>query len=235
MGRHAAFAGASGRDPVSADLRAVRVWDAPVRVFHWGVVILVVAAYVTWRLNWMEWHSRCGYAVLALVLFRVLWGFFGSETARFARFLAAPRAAVRHLSRALARESDRQVGHNAAGGWMVLLLVLLLLGETLSGLYVANDVADEGPFTELTPASVANAITALHSILWDALLAAIALHLLAIGVYAAAKGHNLLGPMITGRKLLPADVRQPGMASLLRAAILLGCSALATAALARFL
>jgi cytochrome b len=220
---------------MSAGLRRVRVWDVPVRVFHWGVVMLVVAAYVTWRLNWMDWHGRCGYAVLALAMFRVLWGFFGSETARFARFLAAPRAAARHLSHAFDREPDRQVGHNAAGGWMVLLLVLLLLGETLSGLYVANDVADEGPLTGLTPAAIANAITALHSILWDALLAAVVLHVLAIVVYAAAKGQNLVRPMITGSKLLPADARHPGTASLARAAILLACSALATAALARFL
>jgi cytochrome b len=220
---------------MSTSPRRVRVWDLPVRLFHWGVVTLVVAAYVTWRLNWMDWHGRCGYAVLALALFRVLWGFFGSETARFAQFLAAPRAAAHHLARAFHREPDRQVGHNAAGGWMVLLLVLLLLGETLSGLYVANDVADEGPLTRLTPPAIANAITALHSILWDALLAALALHLLAILVYAAAKGQNLLRPMITGWKVLPADVREPRMARLTRAALLLGCSALATAALARFL
>jgi cytochrome b len=216
-------------------LRRVRVWDASTRLFHWSVVLLVVAAYVTWQLNWMDWHARCGYAVLALALFRVLWGFFGSDTARFTRFLATPHVAAQHLRHAFRREPDRQAGHNAAGGWMVLLLVLLLLGEALSGLYVANDVADEGPLTALTPTPVANAITALHSILWNALLAAVALHLLAILVYAAAKGHNLLRPMITGWKLLPADVPPPRLASPVRAAILLGCSALATAALARFL
>lgn len=220
---------------MSASLRKVRVWDAPTRVFHWAVVILVIAAYVTWRLNWMDWHTRCGYALLALAVFRVLWGFFGSDTARFACFLASPREAARHLSHVLRRVPDRQAGHNPAGGWMVLLLVLLLLGETLSGLYVANDVADEGPLTELMPAAIANAITAIHWILWDALLAAVALHLLAILLYAAAKGHNLLRPMITGCKVLPTDVPQPHMASLVRAAILLASSALLTAALARFL
>jgi cytochrome b len=220
---------------MSADLRRVRVWDLPTRLFHWAVVILVIAAYVTWQLNWMDWHARCGYALLALALFRMLWGFFGSETARFRRFLASPRAAARHLSHAWHREPDRQAGHNAAGGWMVLVLLLLLLGEALSGLYVANEVADQGPLSELTPAPVANAITALHSILWDALLAAVALHLLAIALYAAAKGHNLLRPMITGWKLLPPEVRPPRIAGPVRAAILLACSALATALLARFL
>jgi cytochrome b len=218
-----------------ACIREVLVWDAATRLFHWAVAALVVAAYVTWRLNWMDWHARAGYAVLGAVLFRILLGFLGSETTRFTRFLAPPRAALRHLSRGFRREPDIQAGHNPAGGWMVVLLLLLLLGETLSGLYVANDVADEGPLTELVPAPLANAITALHSILWDALLAAVLLHLVAIFIYAAVKGHNLVLPMITGRKNLPATVPQPRMASCTRALLLLGCSALATAALIRFL
>ena len=120
----------------------------------------------------MDWHAKAGYAVLALVIFRLLWGVVGSDTARFSRFVAPPLIAISHLKHALRREPDRQVGHNPAGAWMVLLLLALLLGETLSGLYVANDVADQGPLTELVPAPIANAITALHWIFWDALLAA---------------------------------------------------------------
>jgi cytochrome b len=211
--------------------RKVRVWDSAIRLFHWLTAILVVVAYVTWRLNWMNWHAKAGNAVLTLVLFRLLWGFFGSDTARFKRFVAAPRAAVRHLAHALHREPDSHAGHNPAGGWMVLLLLALLFGEALSGVYVLNDVANQGPLTELVAAPIANAITALHWIFWDALLAAVALHLLAILVYAAAKGQNLLLPMITGWKTLPARVSQPRMASPLRASFLLGCSALAVAVL----
>lgn len=70
--------------------RAVLVWDLPVRLFHWSVVVLVVAAYVTIRLNWMDWHVRIGETLLALVLFRLLWGCFGSETARFRSFWRRP-------------------------------------------------------------------------------------------------------------------------------------------------
>jgi cytochrome b len=209
----------------------VVVWDLPTRLFHWLATALVAAAYATWRLNWMDWHVRVGSALLAVLLFRLLWGFFGSETARFSCFLASPRIAVRHLARTFRREPDRQAGHNPAGGWMVLLLLVLLLGETLTGLYVANDIADVGPLTALTPASIANAINALHAILWDALLAAVALHVAAIFVYAAAKRHNLLVPMITGRKTLPAGIGQPRMVSLLRAGFLLACSGIAAAAL----
>jgi cytochrome b len=213
----------------------IQVWDAPTRLFHWLTAALVLAAYVTWRLDWMDWHAKAGYAVLALVIFRLLWGVVGSDTARFSRFVTSPRSAISHLKHALRRESDHQVGHNPAGAWMVLLLLALLLGETLSGLYVANDVADQGPLTELVPARIANAITALHWILWDALLAAIALHVLAIAIYAIAKGHDLLTPMVTGRKLQPHDAPHPHIGSLVRASLLLGVSALAVAVLVNVL
>ncbi|MGH6681639.1 MAG: cytochrome b/b6 domain-containing protein, partial [Bradyrhizobium sp.] len=202
------------------DSRTVLVWDAPTRLFHWLVVGLVLAAYVTFRLRWMGWHEGIGYTLLALVFFRVLWGFFGSETARFVGLLASPRGAAHHLLHLFHREPDRQVGHNPAGGWMVLLLLGLLLGECLTGLYLNNDIANEGPLTELVPASVANLIDALHTILWQALLAAMALHILAILIYAAVKRQNLVLPMFSGRKALPAGTRSPALAGAARALLL---------------
>jgi cytochrome b len=211
--------------------RIVLVWDIPIRVFHWLIVALIAAAYATWRLNWMVLHGWVGDAVLTLVLFRLLWGFLGSETARFSRFLTSPRIVFQHLKHALRAEPDRQVGHNPAGGWMVLLLLALLLAETLTGLYVANDIADEGPLTELVPTWAANAIAASHAILWDALLAAIVLHVLAIAGFAAIKGQNLLRPMITGTKLLPASTPAPRAGSAPRAVLLLLGCAVATALL----
>ena len=167
----------SGMD--ESDWRRVPVWDAPTRLFHWLVVALVVACYVTFRLNWMDWHAWAGEAVLALLLFRLLWGVFGSDTARFSHFIAPPAAAIRHLMHLHHREPDIGVGHNPAGGWMVIAMIAILLGQTLTGLYENNDIADEGPLTELVPARVADLIADLHTILWDVLLAVIALHLLA--------------------------------------------------------
>jgi cytochrome b len=225
-------------EPVNTQKQAARpvlVWDVPTRLFHWLVVVLVAAAYATSELNWMGWHVRIGEMLLTLVLFRLLWGFFGSDTARFRNFMSAPAAAWQHLRHVLRREADLQVGHNSAGGWMVLLLLALLLGETLSGLYVNNDVADDGPLTQWVPASIANAITTLHTILWDALLAAVALHVLAIAVYAVAKGHNLLRPMLTGRKRLPERIRAPRQASTIRALLLLVLSATLVTLLATYL
>ncbi len=215
--------------------RVVRVWDAPVRLFHWLIVTLVAAAYATWRLNWMAWHGRIGDALLVLLLFRLLWGFFGSETAQFSRFLTSPRAALEHLKYALVREPDRQVGHNPAGGWMVVFLLALLLAETLTGLYVANDIADVGPLTGYVPAPAANAIEASHALLWDVLLAAIVLHLMAIAGYAAIKGQNLVRPMILGTKVLPATLAPPRIASPTRAVLLLAACAAASALLVNLL
>ena len=118
---------------------------------------------------------------------------------------------------------------------MVLLLLALLLAETLTGLYVANDIADEGPLTEVVPAWAANAIESSHAILWDVLLAAIVLHVLAIAGFAAIKGQNLLRPMITGTKVLPASVAAPRIGSPVRAVLLLLACTVATAFLANLL
>ena len=216
-------------------LHKVIVWDAATRLFHWLTVALVIACYVSWRVNWMDWHAWTGEALLALVLFRLLWAFFGSETARFSTFLASPRTAARYLVSLLHREPDRHVGHNPVGGWVVLFLLALLLAEALTGLYVSNDVADEGPLTEIVPAVVANVITDLHSYLWYALLVAAIFHVLAILLYTAVMRHDLVTPMITGCKSLPADTKAPQLASAARAAFLLGCGALAAAALATYL
>jgi cytochrome b len=215
--------------------RIVLVWDIPIRVFHWFIVALVAAAYATWRLNWMVLHGWVGDAVLTLLLFRLFWGFFGSETARFSRFLTSPRMAVQHLKDPFRREPDRQVGHNPAGGWMVLLLLFLLLAETLTGLYVANDIADEGPLTEIVSPWAANAIAVSHAVLWDALMAAIVLHVLAIAAFAKIKGQNLLRPMITGMKVLPASIPAPRAGSSARAGLLLLGCAVATALLVNLL
>jgi cytochrome b len=229
------YTGDPPASPAGPPVRPVVVWDLPTRLFHWLMVLLVVAAYVTIRLNWLDWHVRIGEALLALLIFRLLWGCFGSETARFRGFMASPAAALRHLRHLFQRESDTQVGHNPAGGWMVLLLLALLLAETLSGLYDYNDIQDVGPLTAWVPGPIAYAILLLHSALWDAIVAAVALHLLAIALYAAAKGHNLLLPMLTGRKSLPASVAQPRLAPIALALVLLAVAAAVVAALATYL
>ncbi len=210
------------------------VWDLPTRLFHWLVAGLVVAAYATWRLNWMSAHAQVGDVILVLTVFRVLWGFFGSETARFSTFLVWPWRAAAYVLRMFRREPDRQLSHNPAGGWMVVLLLVLLSVESSSGVVILNDIADQGRITPYMPPYMANMLTSLHAIVWNVLLGAIVVHILVIALYAAAKRQNLVGPMIGGSKRLPAFVSQPRTASLARAAALLAFSALVVVLCVRY-
>jgi cytochrome b len=213
----------------------VVVWDLPTRLFHWLTVILLALLYVTERLNWMVLHVWAGYILLALVIFRFIWGFVGSDTARFRHFVGAPRKAVHHLRRIFHHEPDTVVGHNPAGGWMVLLMLGLLLVQSLSGIYTNNDVANEGRWSDVVPASISNAISDSHAWVWDVILATIVLHVIAIATYWAIKKHNLVAPMVTGRKALPETCVYPRMAKLWLAGPVLVIAAAITFLLADFL
>jgi len=218
-----------------APKRETLVWDAPTRLFHWLVAILVLVAYVTYRLSWIRTHVLAGEAVLALVLFRILWGFYGSETARFRSFLAAPRAVMTYLGRVARLDAADRIGHNPAGSWVIVIMLALLFGETLTGIFVNNDVASVGRFTEMTPEHVMNMVTRLHRIFWDALLVIITLHVAAIAFYSFVLRQDLLLPMITGKKHVPETMERPRIAPSWRAAWLFGCGVAAAAAFANYL
>ena len=207
----------------------MRVWDAPTRLFHWLLVVLLPADYATAKLGWMDLHLQLGYALLALFLFRLLWGFVGSDTARFGRFLVSPLAGLRHLSEFRERAPDTQVGHNAAGGWMVLALLLLVGVQIGSGLG-ANDGLGvvEGPLVKHISGYASDLLTVIHADVVYVLVAAIVLHILAVALYAAVKGHDLVRPMITGKKRLPAATRAPRFASPVLALLVLALAAAVT-------
>ncbi|MCW3476501.1 cytochrome b/b6 domain-containing protein [Limobrevibacterium gyesilva] len=199
----------------------MRVWDAPTRLFHWLLVILVVLSYVSTRLSWMDLHLLSGYAILTLLIFRIAWGFLGSDTARFSHFLRSPLAALRQLGRMHRREPDTQVGHSAAGGWMVVILLALLSVQAGTGLFANDDGATEGPLMKFVSKADSDWLSKIHGINFNILLAAIGLHLAAIAVYAVVKRHSLVKPMITGKKRLPAATPAPRMAHPLKALVIL--------------
>lgn len=211
----------------------VIIWDGWVRLFHWSVVVLLALSYWSIRQGEIEIHTWSGYAVLALVLFRIGWGFVGSETARFAHFLRHPLAALHHLRHLPRREPDHEVGHNAAGGWMVLAMLLLLLAQPLTGLFADTGYGDHGPLAKSVAPETSDWLTGLHHQTFMAILAAVALHLLAIGLYATLKRQNLVWPMVTGRKRLPPGVAPPRLRGSAVAAALVGAAALVVAGLSR--
>ena len=205
---------------------SMRVWDLPTRLFHWAVVLLVITSYVTIQLGEARLHLLSGYAMLTLLLFRLAWGFVGSDTSRFGRFMKSPLAGFRHLAQFGRKEPDDEIGHNAAGGWMVLILLALLGAQVGTGLFSHDDKTMQGPLAHLVDKPTSDGLSALHGWNFDLLLAAMALHVVAIGAYAVVKRHNLLRPMITGRKRLPGNTRQPRMAPTVLAAglvVLAGC------------
>jgi cytochrome b len=205
----------------------MRIWDLPTRLFHWVVVVLIFAAWLSaWR-NWMQVHVVCGLTLLTLLMFRLIWGFIGSDTARFSYFLKGPGAAMGHLARLLRREPDTETGHNAAGGWMVIVLLALLCVQVGTGLCANDDIMVEGPLAEFVGKSRSDWLTHIHHLNFTLIEVAIALHVLAIVTYRVLKGQNLLLPMITGKKRLPGATRAPRMMHPVLALVVLLFSALA--------
>jgi len=198
-----------------------RVWDGPVRVFHWLVVLIVLAQWASaeWNLLPMDWHFRFGYVMLGLVIWRVLWGFFGSENARFAHFLRGPGEVARYAPTVFERRPDAMAGHNPLGGWAVVALLAVLFAQAASGLFSSDDIFRFGPLAGRVSADTVDWMTDFHEALTNVLLALIALHLAAIGWHLIWKRENLIAPMITGRRPFAAD---PGLrfAGWLRALVL---------------
>jgi cytochrome b len=181
------------------------VWDLPVRVAHWLLVLAVATSVATHYagVEWFSWHRRSGYAVLVLVAFRVAWGFLGTRHARFASFLHGPRT-IRDYLRG---RTSGAVGHNPLGGLFVVAMLAVLLLQACTGLFANDEIMNAGPFYGWIDHASSNRLTSLHRFNSKLLFALIGLHLVAITWYVAVRGQPLLRAMITGRKpamLVPA-------------------------------
>lgn len=197
-----------------------RVWDLPTRLFHWALTLTLVGSFLTVRAHDMRLHALCGYTALTLVLFRILWGLFGSESARFASFLRGPGAAFAHLRALIARRPDHETTHNALGGWAVLLMLVLVLAQAATGLFANDDILFRGPLFPLAGKELSDRLTTLHSRISDLLLIVVIVHVVAVFAYRLA-GRQLIEAMVTGVKRLPAGTRAPRLAGAGPAAIAL--------------
>jgi cytochrome b len=192
----------------------VRIWDLPTRLFHWMLALLVVFSVTTANIggNWMDWHLRSGYAVLALLVFRLLWGFAGSRYALFAQFVRGPRA-VRAWLRAPRGAGECHAGHNPLGAWSVLAMLAALLVQASTGLFASDEIATEGPLSKLVSGATASLMTRIHSTNESVIYALVALHLAAIAYYFFVKRDDLVGPMITGvrRGVIPEPAQDDAL------------------------
>ncbi|WP_062059545.1 cytochrome b/b6 domain-containing protein [Cellvibrio sp. OA-2007] len=181
-----------------------RLWDWPVRICHWSMVMLIAACWWTAEEHEIVYHSYCAYALLGVVLFRIYWGFFGSSTARFSQFLRKPSAVFAYLKSLGQREVKPASGHNPLGGYSVLALLFVVLLQIGLGLFAIDvDGFDGGPFADYLSFKTSRMITGWHEIIFNVLLAFIALHIAAIVYYLLWRRQNLTAAMLRGKTSAP--------------------------------
>lgn len=206
-----------------AETRDVAAWDLPTRLFKWSLVILVVAAPLT---KWygdvtLLAHKMVGYAILTLVVWRVLWGLFGSTTARFSTFVK-PFAALGYVVDLARGRHPRYLGHNPLGALMVVALLLVLAVQASTGLFATDDIIVEGPLKGYVTHATSKWLTGIHDVLPRLLLALVVVHVLANILYSVFSD-NLILAMLSGRKARAAyrDAPENANASIPRALALL--------------
>jgi cytochrome b len=214
-------------------LRPVRVWDLPTRLFHWTLASTVTGAVVTGQVggNAMVWHTRLGLVVMALLLFRLVWGFVGGYWSRFASFWYGPRSVVAYLRGDSGPGGRFDIGHSPVGAAAVLAMLGLLAVQVATGLVADDEIATTGPLNRFVSASTAGLASAWHEEVGKSLLIGLVLvHVAAVLYYLWRRRRNLIGPMIRGDMALPAgaqasaDGTAPRLAAL---AVLVAAAALA--------
>src|SRR5215470_8332890 len=161
----------------------IRIWDLPVRLFHWTLVVLMAVSYFSGRAggDWMKLHFWSGYSILTLLLFRIAWGFVGSTTARFSDFVKGPSAAFRHLAELAGADRPREAGHNPLGGAMIVVMIFAVLAQVIAGLFAADtDMGTvNGPLANLVADKTVDRLTSFHKFWVNVLLVLVGVHVLA--------------------------------------------------------
>lgn len=189
-----------------SDARVV-AWDGPTRAFKWLLVLLVIDGWLSNRFgsDVPAWHKLNGYAVLVLLVFRLLWGFVGGSTARFSAFVAGPSACIGYLRAQLGGRPAKYLGHSPVGGWMILALLIVVAAQCLTGLYAADEdrLIIEGPLARTVAEAAVDFAARWHHRIFNLIEILAVLHIAANLFYTFVKRDPLIPAMVTGSK--PAD------------------------------
>lgn len=201
----------------------MKVWDSFIRLYHWLQVGLLVACWRTAEEGEMEWHLILAACLMALWVTRIIWGFVGSETARFSRFVKGPAAVVAFAKTLFAGKTAHQVGHNPVGALMVVALLVLLAVQWGTGLFASDDILVEGPLYALVSEELSVLLTQIHHINFNVIAVLVVLHIAAV-TWHQLKGESLVKAMITGRRddLNAADLVAPELTNSLIAWAIFG-------------
>jgi cytochrome b len=185
----------------------VRVWDLPTRIFHWSLVFCIAFAWVSYEYaaelkdNALLWHRWNGYAILVLIVFRLIWGVVGSSTSRFSAFIRWPWFAFIYAIDMLKGKKRNFLGHNPLGTWMIIALVLVVITQGILGLFILDHngfVA--GPLQGLISDSWGKYFGKLHRLGFKLILALASIHIIANSLYGLLKKDPLIRAMVTGVK-----------------------------------
>lgn len=218
------------RDPefkFTPEARDIPVWDLGVRFFHWALVALVITSFITAKIggNAITYHSWSGFAILALLIFRILWGVVGGTQARFTSFIRGPAACIAYLRVMFSRERHgTTLGHNALGALSVVAMLAALLFQAISGLFVNDDIAFEGPLYKWAGKELSDKLMGWHHFNVKIIIALVVLHLAAIAFYFFYHKENLVKPMLTGVKRVTGAVAESRFGSPLLAIVLVAAS-----------
>ena len=184
----------------------VRVWDPLVRVFHWTLVVAFTIAYLT-EDDLLALHVWAGYTVLGLVVFRILWGFVGPRYARFSSFVTSPGTALAYARDVLRGTARRFLGHNPAGGLMIMILLVLLLLTSLTGLAVYGAEEHAGPLAGFMAGREhwEDFLEETHEVLSNLTVLLVFVHIAGVLVESVVHRENLVRAMIDGRKRAPGE------------------------------
>lgn len=191
------------------DLRPTRVWDLPTRLFHWLLAACVIGSVISAKIggNAMEWHFRLGYAILTLLVFRILWGLVGGRWSRFASFIYSPATLLRYLRGQAGAQEHLDVGHSPTGALSVFALLGVLLLQVGTGLFADDEIANTGPLIKFVSGATSSLLTSWHKTFGQGLIITLVLlHVAAIVFYRVRKRQSLVRPMIIGDKPLPDGV-----------------------------
>ena len=196
---------AAGRVAVAeaAPSTKVKAWDPATRLFHWTLVALIVAAYVTRTFAddpTLYWHRINGYAVLVLLLFRLLWGLVGSSTSRFASFLPWPGRTIGYARALLTGRRLHYLGHNPLGGALILVMLLAVAAQAVTGLFTSDDAIAQGPLHDHVSDLVGGRAGSYHAKGFWIILGLVAVHIAANLTYQFAFRDRLITSMVTGTK-----------------------------------
>ncbi|MCT4608465.1 MAG: cytochrome b/b6 domain-containing protein [Pelagimonas sp.] len=185
-----------------------KIWDIGLRLFHWALVICVGVAWGLGEFgpNVMTLHFYFGYAVIALLVFRVIWGLVGPAPARFVHFLYGPGTVLRYAKTLFQRKPSYWPGHNPLGALAVFAILGVLFLQVVTGLFAdPDDYINVGPLAHWVSSDGTRLASQLHELASKLILALVVIHVAVIGFYKRFKGENLVTPMITGWKLVRKD------------------------------